>query len=434
MGYMKQVVTRYAPSPTGLMHIGQVRTALYSYLLAKQNNGKFILRLEDTDRARLVTGSAENIIDTLAWLGLNWDEGPSYQSTRKQIYQEHAQILLKQGKAFEKEGAIWFKMPTAGVTTWQEVIGDKQISIENSLQQDFVMIKSDGFPTYNFAVVIDDNLMGISHVVRGVEFISSTPKHIALYQAFGWELPIFVHLPLILGSDKSKLSKRHGAKPASDFREDGYLPQAILNYMALISWTPPEGKEILTIAEMIKDFSLSAIHINNPIFDVTKLDWMNGEYIRKMSDEELTEKLQQFLTDHPAKEKIGQVVPLIKERIKKLSDFVPLTDFLWEEPEYDLAIFEKIKVAQNNQLEVLKQILETLENLTKPWDAKSFEQQFRQLADKLGVKHADIFQLIRVAVSGQLVTPPLFESIQIIGEAKTVERIRLVIQRYPNFP
>ncbi|MCL4367428.1 glutamate--tRNA ligase [Patescibacteria group bacterium] len=431
---MKQVVTRYAPSPTGLMHIGQVRTALYSYLLAKQNNGKFILRLEDTDRARLVTGSAENIIDTLAWLGLNWDEGPSYQSTRKQIYQEHAQILLKQGKAFEKEGAIWFKMPTAGVTTWQEVIGDKQISIENSLQQDFVMIKSDGFPTYNFAVVIDDNLMGISHVVRGVEFISSTPKHIALYQAFGWELPIFVHLPLILGSDKSKLSKRHGAKPASDFREDGYLPQAILNYMALISWTPPEGKEILTIAEMIKDFSLSAIHINNPIFDVTKLDWMNGEYIRKMSDEELTEKLQQFLTDHPAKEKIGQVVPLIKERIKKLSDFVPLTDFLWEEPEYDLAIFEKIKVAQNNQLEVLKQILETLENLTKPWDAKSFEQQFRQLADKLGVKHADIFQLIRVAVSGQLVTPPLFESIQIIGEAKTVERIRLVIQRYPNFP
>lgn len=429
---MSEVKTRFAPSPTGMLHIGQVRTALYNYLLAKQNKGVFLLRIEDTDRERLVPGSAENIIETLKWLGLDWSEGPVYQSERLEIYKEHAQQLIDKGNAYEKDGAIWFKMSKDGATSWVDAVGNKTVSIENQLQDDFVMIKSDGYPTYNFAVVVDDHLMQVTHVIRGVEFISSTPKHIQLYKAFSWELPTFVHLPLILGSDRSKLSKRHGAKPAWEFKLDGYLPEAILNYMALLSWTPPKGKEIISLDEMIKLFNLSSIHVNNAIFDFQKLEWMNGEYIRKMSDEELTKRLQEYLVDHPAKDKIADVVPLVKERIKKLSDFVPLTDFLWEKPEYDVEVFKKIKLDNLEVKDVLQKVAERLEKMEKPWKADVFEQTFRGLAEELKVPAGSIFQLVRVGASGQLVTPPLFESIQILGEDEAYNRIKGLAEKYPN--
>lgn len=431
MEVMNQVRTRFAPSPTGMMHIGQVRTALYSYIIARQNKGDFVLRIEDTDRERLVEGSAENIIDTLKWLGLNWDEGPIYQSTRLDIYKEHTQQLLDKRLAYKKDGAIWFKTSKEGSTSWVDLVGNKTITIENATQEDFVMIKSDGYPTYNFAVVVDDHQMEMTHIIRGVEFISSTPKHIMLYQAFGWEIPKFVHLPLILGSDRSKLSKRHGAKPAWDFKQDGFLPEAILNYMALLSWTPPSGEEIFSLEEMIKDFNFSAVHISNPVFDLRKLEWMNGVYIRNLSDEELTKRLQEFLVGHPAKEKIVPVVPLVKERIAKLSDFIPLTDFIFEKPEYDKEVFQKLKV--KNQKLALEKVLQVMENLSKPWKAEEFEQAFRKLAEDLEIKVGDMFQLIRVAVSGQLVTPPLFESIKIIGEDEILARVRYVVEKYPNF-
>lgn len=431
MEVMNQVRTRFAPSPTGMMHIGQVRTALYSYIVARQNKGDFVLRIEDTDRERLVEGSAKNIIDTLKWLGLNWDEGPIYQSTRLDIYKEHTQQLLDKGLAYKKDGAIWFKTSKEGSTSWVDLVGNKTITIENATQEDFVMIKSDGYPTYNFAVVVDDHQMEITHIIRGVEFISSTPKHIMLYQAFGWEIPKFVHLPLILGSDRSKLSKRHGAKPAWDFKQDGFLPEAILNYMALLSWTPPNGEEIFSLEEMIKDFDFSAVHISNPVFDLRKLEWMNGVYIRKMSNEELTKRLQEFLVGHLAKEKIAPVVPLVKERITKLSDFIPLTDFIFEKPEYDKEVFQKLKI--KNQKVVLEKILKNMENLKQPWDAKEFEMTFRKLAEDEKIKVGDLFQLIRVAVSGQLVTPPLFESIKIIGEDEVLDRVKWVVEKYPDF-
>lgn len=430
-----KVKTRFAPSPTGMMHIGQVRTALYSYLVAKQNQGEFILRIEDTDRERLVEGSAENIIDTLKWLGISWDGEPMYQSAQPEVYKNHVSQLIEKGIAYEKEGAIWFTTPKEGETSWTDLVGNKKITIGNNQQADFVLIKSDGFPTYNFANVVDDHLAGVTHVIRGVEFISSTPKHIMLYQSFEWGSPQFVHLPLILGTDRSKLSKRHGAKPAWEFKSEGYFPEAVLNFMALLGWTPKSGKEILTLQEMVKEFEFNDLNAANPVFDVRKLEWMNGEYIRKMPDEELTKRLQEFLVDHPNKEKISPLVPLIKERIKKLSDFVPLTDFIFEKPEYDMEEFNKIKVdlPTDGQKEVLEKILQTMESLPKPWKAAGFEQAFRKLAEDLQIKVGDMFQLIRVAVSGQSVTPPLFESIKIIGEEEILNRIRDVSAKYPNF-
>lgn len=427
---MNKVRTRFAPSPTGMMHIGGVRTALYEYLIAKKNNGTFSLRIEDTDRNRFVEGATENIIESLKWLGLDF-EGPIIQSERKELYQQHAKELVEKGAAYEKEGAIWFKIPSEGKVEYTDLIGNRKIVFDLSSQKDFVLLKSDGFPTYHLAHVVDDHLMETNPVIRAEEWLPSTPKHILTFQAFGWEVPQYAHLPLILGTDRSKLSKRHGARSVSEFQKDGFLPEAILNYMAFLGWTPPSNKEFMSVGEMVQEFDIKDVHVAPAVFDITKLEWMNGEYIRKMSDEELTQRLQEFLVDHPRKDKIAPVVPLIKERIKKLSDFIPLTDFIWEEPEYDMEVFQKIKIT--NQKDVLEKIAQTLESLSRPWNSQTFEQTFRKLAEDLEIKAGDLFQLIRVAVSGQLVTPPLFESMEIIGEEESTKRIKSIAQKYPNF-
>ncbi len=439
-----EIKTRFAPSPTGAMHIGSVRTALYCYLLAKKQGGSFFLRIEDTDQARLIEGSVEDILETLNWLGLKFDGEIIYQSKRLDLYKEHVKKLLDQNLAYEQDGAIYFKTKKEGKTTTIDLVGKRKIEFDNFTQDDFVILKSDGYPTYHLAHVVDDHLLETNPVIRGAEWISSLPKHVMLFEAFGWEVPEYAHLPIILGSDKSKLSKRHGAKPASEFRKDGFLPEAIVNYMAFLGWTPPSGKEILSLDEMVKEFDLKDVHLANPVFDITKLEWLNGEYIRKMSDEDLTQRLQEFLVDlsdgalakadHPI-EDIAPVIPLIKERIKKLSDFVPLTDFLWEDPEYDQKIFKKMTIGHPEQSEgsldlnnLLQKILEKIENMKSPWNAEEFEKTFRDLAEELKIKPRDLFQLIRVAVSGQLVTPPLFESIQILGEDKTISRIKAVLK------
>lgn len=428
------VRTRFAPSPTGSLHIGGVRTALYAYLVAKKNNGKFLLRIEDTDRQRLIPGSVEDIIDTLKWLGLKYDEEPIFQSQRQKIYQEHAQKLVDKSVAYESEGAIWFKTSKTGKTSITDLVGNRQIEFDNSTQNDFVILKSDSFPTYHLAHVVDDHLMETNPVIRGAEWISSLPKHVMLFKAFEWEIPNYAHLPVILGPDKSKLSKRHGAKPASEFRKDGFLAEAILNFMALLGWTPKDDREIVSLDEMIQMFDLKDVHIANPVFDITKLEWMNGEYIRRMSDHELTKRLQEYLVDHPAKDKIGPVVPLIKERIKKLSDFIPLTQFLWEKVEYEKGIFEKILTPRHSERseesikKVLEKILECLQTMNKPWTADQFEKAFRQFADIHGLSVTKTFQLIRVSISGQTVTPPLFESIKILGEEEVINRLKEAIR------
>ena len=438
---MSKIRTRFAPSPTGYWHIGNVRTALYNYLFTRHNKGTFVLRIEDTDRERYISDAVDYLQDAINWLGWKFDEGPEMggefgpyvQSERLDLYKKHAHELIEKGVAFKDEEAIRFKTTKEGKTTWRDLMGDKDISFENKTQEDFIILKSDGYPTYNFANVIDDHYMEITHVIRGPEFISSTPKHIMLYQALGWDHPQFGHAPMVLGTDRSKLSKRHGAQPILEYRKDGYLPEALLNYLALLGWTPSSGKEILSLDEMIAEFEISNVHTSPAVFDITKLDWMNGEYIRKMSDEELTKILQEFLVDHPAKTRIAEVVPLIKERITKLSNFVPLTDFIWEKPEYDMAVFKKINLPTGGHKMVLKKILGVMETLPQPWKAEEFEKSFRKLAEDESIKVGDMFQLIRVAVSGQLVTPPLFESIKIIGEKEVLNRVKWVVDHFGEF-
>lgn len=436
-----EVRVRIAPSPTGSPHIGTAWQALFDYVFAKKHNGKFILRLEDTDRARFVPESVDQIHETLEWLGFEYDEGPGkggdfgpyIQSERREIYKKYTDKLIGKDLAYESDGAIRFKMNKEGKTTYHDLVGDKDITTENSTQDDFVILKSDGFPTYNFANVIDDHLMQISHVIRGNEYISSMPKYLQLYKAFDWTPPQFAHLPLLVGSDRSKLSKRHGAKSALDYKKEGYLKQAVINFLALLGWSNPEGKEIFSLEEMIKVFDLKDFNQASVYFDPQKLEWMNGEYIRMMSDEDLAQNLREYLVDHPAKDKIGEVVPLVKERIKKLADFIPLTNFLWQKPEYDRAVFEKLKIDGDIQ-KVLDRIIEKMQSMGKPWKAEEFEKTFRELAGELKISAGDMFQLIRAAISGQLVTPPLFESIQILGEDETLRRVEYVARSYQDLP
>ncbi|MBI2018418.1 glutamate--tRNA ligase [Candidatus Daviesbacteria bacterium] len=433
------VRVRIAPSPTGSPHIGTVWQALFDFVFAKKKHGKFILRIEDTDRARYVAESEQEIVETFKWLGFEFDEGPNIggdfgpyrQSERLEIYEKFARELVKKGTAFADEGAVRFKTKKTGVTSWHDLVGSKLITFENSTQDDFVILKSDGYPTYNFANVVDDHLMEITHVIRGNEFISSTPKHLMIYESFGWQPPQFAHLPVLVGADRSKLSKRHGAKSALEFKKEGYLKEAILNFLALLGWTHPEGREIFTIDEMIGLFNFKDFNLASAFFDTTKLDWLNGEYIRKSQNSKLKSQILEYLKDisggaieHPTEQEVEKVIPLIKERIKKLSDFIPLTDFLWEKAEYDLQIFQKLNI--KDQKEILTKIIEELKNMERPWKADIFEATFRKLAEDLGLSAAQVFQLIRVAVSGQLVTPPLFESIQILGENETVKRVNEV--------
>lgn len=461
------VRTRIAPSPTGEdIHIGNLYTALINWAFAKKNNGKFVIRIEDTDQERKVAGAEDKILSTIKRYGLVYDEGPDVggpfapyrQSQRLKFYHDYATELVDKGNAYycfcskqkledlkqKKESkrhldycnydynqageriskgeqyVVRLKVPASRQITFTDLIRGN-ISINTDQIDDQILVKSDKFPTYHMAVVVDDVLMKISHVIRAEEWISSTPKHVLIYEALGFELPVFVHLPILRNSDKSKLSKRRNPVWASWYLEQGFLPEAVLNYLALMGWSHPEGKEIFSMSEFIDKLRLEDIQVVGPSFDPVKLEWINGEYIRKLSDEQLTKKLQDFLVDHPAKEKIEPVVPLIKERIKKLSDFIPLTDFLFEAVEYEAGLFQKIYPKWK---EVLEQAFSKLELLPRPWQKEDFEKTFQELAKTLGLSNTQMFQLIRLSVSGQLVTPPLFESIKILGEDETVKRVK----------
>lgn len=468
---MSEIRTRIAPSPTGEdLHIGNLYTAFINWAFAKKNNGKFVVRIEDTDQERFVEGAEETILNSIEAFGLVPDESPRVggpfapyrQSERLDLYKKYANELVEKGSAYkcscskEKLGkikieeaafkvrkkhreycdlnaagdkfVIRLKVPENENVTFNDLIRS-DITINTSELDDQVLLKSDGFPTYHLGVVVDDYLMKISHVIRAEEWISSTPKHILLYKAFGFELPVFVHLPILRNSDKSKLSKRRNPVWVSWFLKDGYLPEAMLNFLALMGWSHPEQKEFFSIDEFIRKMDLKDFSPVGPAFDPVKLDWLNGEYIRKMTDEELSDRLEKYLKDidHiakniPDKSMLLKLVPLIKERIKKLSDFIPLTDFFFGKPEYDTAQMEMVKTKKKK--EALQKVLEKLEQMKSPWEAKDFEETFKALAVNLGISNLDMFQLIRVAVSGKLVTPPLFESIQILGEEESKSRIK----------
>lgn len=476
---MEKVRVRIAPSPTGFPHIGTIYQAMFDYFFAKKFNGQFVVRLEDTDQNRLVEGAEEVIYEALSWFGLESDEnpvkggpfGPYRQSERLDIYKKYALELIDKGFAYrcfctkerleelKKENewkkvasiydrkclnlsdgeieqnlknnlpsVIRMKIPSDRKITFKdELVGE--VEFDSNLIDDQVLLKSDGFPTYHLAVVVDDYLMEITHIFRGREWTPSTPKHILLYEFFGWEknTPKYIHLPLILNSDGAgKLSKRMGHASVDYYRKEGFLPEAILNYLVNIVWFNPNGQEIYPMEEFMNAFSLEPLKVPasspGPRFDLKKLEWMNGEYIRAMSDEELGKRLEDFLPDHLKKEMLEPLIPLIKERIKKLSDFVPLAGFLFDGSEYDNKIFDQIKVEKKT--EVLEKIIEKLEGLKSPWETRDFEKTFRDLAEELEINSKEMFQLIRVAFSGQLVTPPLFESMALVGENEAIKRVK----------
>ncbi len=414
---MDHIRVRIAPSPTGIPHIGTTRTALFNYLFAKRHEGAFILRIEDTDRARLVPESEKAIREILTWLGLSWDE-EYVQSKRKDIYQEHALMLQEKDMVYEDDGALRFRMPKDGVSNWTDSIGEKAISFQNGIQEDFVILKKDGFPTYNFANVVDDHLMGITHVIRGDEFISSTPKHIQLYKAFGWHHPIFAHLPVILGPDHQKLSKRHGAKSALDYRDEGYLKEALLNYMVLLGWNPGGDKEIMSIDEMVSLFDLPGVNTSSPIFDAKKLLWMNGLYIRKSQISPLRISLRSSFAGQAKLKNIDdalldKLIPLAQNRMETLNDFYLLTAHFWEEPHVVLGPKEK---------EVAKKLLEQL-SLCNVW---SNETIFPILKEVMRIENVRM-PILYTIITGQPNGLPLSESLVILGKDETIKRLQHLI-------
>lgn len=324
------VKVRFAPSPTGIQHIGGIRTALFNFLYAKANNGVFILRIEDTDQKRLVEGSEEAIIEMLKWLEIEPTGEIVHQSERLDLYKKYTKELLDKKIAYEKDGAVYVNVPDEKTFEWVDVVGNKKISFAGKDTEDFVILKSDGFPTYHLANVVDDHLMEITHVFRGEEWISSTPKHLYLYESFGWEPPMFAHLPVILGTDKTKLSKRHGAKSVLDYRDEGYLKETILNYMALLGWNSGGDREKISLDEMVKLFKLEDINSANPIFDQVKFEWLNGLWIRSIDD--LDKRLEDFYSKDSEvleilkSDKSKEIVSAAASRMKTLLDFKKLID------------------------------------------------------------------------------------------------------------
>ncbi len=475
-------VTRFAPSPTGYMHIGNLRTALYSFLIAKHDNGKFILRIEDTDRERLVEGATDIIKTTLKITGLTYDEGPEVggdhgpyvQSERKPIYMEYAKKLIDSGFAYycfcskerleklHEEDAtggydrhcrdltkeeieknlkaglpfvIRQKMPLTGVTSYHDTVFG-EISVNNEELQDQILIKADGYPTYNFAHVIDDYLMGVTHVVRGSEYLTSTPKYVLLYDAFGWERPQYVHLPLMMGKNAdgsvSKLSKRHGAVSFGDLLDDGYLPEAILNYIALLGWCPKESeKEFFTLDELKAAFTIDGVSKSPAVFDFEKLLWFNGEYIHKMNDQAFLEKAEVFIHSNiPASVNKEKMLLLLKTRIQKFSELDAKMAFFLELPDYekDLYFNKKNKI---DDLAVVKNVLvSSLDVLTalSSFDNDSIFAAFAPLSEKLGMKLGAVMWCLRIAVSGLTATPGgATEIMEVIGKDETVARVQKAI-------
>lgn len=394
------IKVRFAPSPTGVPHIGNIRTALFNYFFAKSQGGIFILRIEDTDQARKVEGAVEAIEESLKWLGVEWDE-KIIQSENLQTYQDFAKELVSKGMAREEDGgAIRFITPKIGKTSWVDRVGDKIVEFENSDIEDFIILKSDGYPTYHLANIIDDHAEEITHVIRGEDWISSAPKHIMLYKAFGWDIPEFVHVPNILGEDRKKLSKRRGAKSVIDFKNEGYLPEALLNYLMLLGWSPKEDREILEKSEIEKLFKLENINVAPAIFDSKKLDWINGEYIRSLSSEQLKNRIVEFA------EVDDRFLELAKSRMKTLLDFEVLVSPLIRGEKKNLSEPEK------NVSNILEEKLSSVE-----WSKDSILDVLKQITQAENVKMQTIYKIFTGRENGL----PLPESLEILGKEKTLE-------------
>lgn len=478
-----KIRTRFAPSPTGYMHVGNLRTALYAYLIAKHEGGDFILRIEDTDQERLVEGAVDIIYNTLKMTGLNHDEGPDIggpvgpyvQSERKDIYLEYAKKLVEKGEAYYcfcskdrldmlKENAEALKRPfkydkhcanlskeeieenlakgipyvirqnnpTTGTTTFDDVIYGK-ISVDNSELEDMILIKSDGYPTYNFANVVDDHLMGITHIVRGNEYLSSSPKYNRLYQAFGWDVPVYVHCPPIMKDQHNKLSKRNGDASFGDLMDKGYLKEAVLNYIALLGWNDGSNEEIFSLQDLIEKFDYKNISKSPAIFDDAKLRWMNGEYIRKLSLDEFHElALPQYKKVLHKDFDFKFISELLHTRCEVLNDIPEQIDFLEELPEYstDLYVHKKMKSNVETSLENLQKILPVYEAIDEAdWNMDTLHEKTFELIKSLEIKNGVMLWPIRTALSGKSFTPGgAFEIAVLLGKEESLKRLRKGIE------
>lgn len=423
------VKVRFAPSPTGTLHVGSARTALFNWLFARHEGGQFFLRVEDTDLVRSKPEFLEEIIASLKWLGLNWDNTTlEYQSKRLDKYRVKADELLQRGLAYKDGEAIIFKVTPGQIISFDDVVhGPVQF---NTLDiKDQVLIKSDGMPTYNFACVIDDSDFGITHVIRGDDHISNTPKQILLYQAMSLTIPKFVHIPLILGTDRSRLSKRHGATSIQEYKNAGYLPDAMVNFLSLLGWSPGGDREILPIDEIIKEFDLKRIGKTGAMFDLTKLSWMNSQYLQKMPLEQLLPLAKEALTargwaiDKFDPAWVSQVVELYKTRIETVEDFCKQTQGLFtEEIPFDPEAVA-LRLKQPGVADRLTKYAAKLEALPT-WDTPSIEAACRALATELGLKAADLIHPTRVAVTGRSVGPSLFHILEVAGRDRTIPRLK----------
>ena len=483
----KPVRVRFAPSPTGFPHVGNIRTALFNWLFARHCGGSFIVRIEDTDVARRVEGAEKAILDGLSWLGLDWDEGPEvggsygpyFQSQRLELYHQAAERLIEQGDAYycycsperleemraeqvrrkqppgydrhcrdltpqerarkETEGikpVVRFKTPLEGSTGFNDLIWG-EVTFEHKTIDDFVLLKSDGYPTYHLANIIDDHRMEISHVLRAEEWLSSTPRHHLLYRALGLEPPQFAHLPMILGSDRAKLSKRHGAVSITEFYQRGYLPEAMVNFLALMGWSLDDKTEIMSREEIIANFSLERVSRTAAVFNHDKLDWMNGVYIRSLSPEDLVQRALPFLEKGlPAEVKrpldtdyVREMMPLIQERARTLAETPELAEFLFvDELEYDTSLLIAKNMDRDATIGALEAAEQKLGQLAA-FDAESLEAVLRPLAEELGLKTGQLFGMLRTAVTGRTAAPPLFQTMAVLGREQCLKRIGAALDK-----
>src|SRR5438309_4180441 len=461
---------RYAPSPTGALHLGGARTALFNYLFARQKGGQFLLRIEDTDRARLKPDSQASIEEGLRWLGMTWDEPPVVQSERKETYQQAAAMLLESGAAYRcfctperleqmraeqrarheperydrrcrsiprhesdaraaagERFVVRQAMPIEGTTTFHDLVMGT-VTFRNHTLDDHVLLKSDGFPTYHLAFAVDDHAMRISHVIRGDGWLPSAPKHLLLFQAFNWLPPAFAHFPLVLGPDKKPLAKRHGAKDVLEYREAGYMPEAVENFIAFLGWSPGTEEDIFTMEQLIEAFDLTKIQASPAVANLERLDWLNGQFIRRLSTDELAARIATKMPTVPAPE-LAPLIPLVQERLRTLNDAPEMLRFFFEEPDgyRPEQLIPKGRDVAHSATGVTTAAT-TLGSLTD-WAPASIEAALRQLVEQLGWSSRDLFMALRVAVTGRTVTPPLIESISRLEKATVLARLERAARR-----
>jgi glutamyl-tRNA synthetase len=411
------VRVRMAPSPTGFLHIGNVRTALFNWLYARHEGGEFRLRIENTDTGREVAEATQQIQDSLRWLGLDWDDDVTFQLERMQDCADVARRLVEEDKAYEDEGAIRFRMPDEGVTAWDDVVRGR-VEFPNEQLEDLVIVRSDGRPTYNFASPMEDVWDGITHVIRGEDHISNTPKQINIIRAVGAEPPVYAHVSHVLGADGKSLSKRHGSVTVDEFRHAGYYAPALMNFLALLGWSYDDRTTIMSPDELVERFSLERVVPSPATFDYEKLDWMNGMYLRALSPADYAEELVGFLRDEGHdwdEDLVRRAAPLVQEKIERLGQFPDFAGFLFREIEPDSALL----AGRSEIVEAAREELERVE----PFEAPQIEAALRGLAERLELSPRKAFEPIRIAVTGSKVSPGLFESLELLGKEKTLERL-----------